>query len=47
VAAARGSDNMVELGWKLGFGFEATLTWGDTGEVHPSLYRGIGGVRKD
>jgi hypothetical protein len=47
VAAARGTDDMVELGWQLGFGFEAKLTWGDEGEVHPSLYRGIGGVQKD
>jgi hypothetical protein len=28
-------------------GFEGGLTWGCVGEVHPSLYRGVGGVRKD
>jgi hypothetical protein len=38
---------VVELGWRLGFGFEAKLIWGYVGEVHPSLYRGVGGVRKD
>jgi hypothetical protein len=47
MAAARGTDDMVELGWWLGFGFEAKLTWGDVVEVLPSLYRGIGGVQKD
>jgi hypothetical protein len=47
VVAARGTDDVVELGWQLGFGFEAKLTWGDMGEVHPSLYRCVGGVRKD
>jgi hypothetical protein len=47
VAAARGTDDVVELEWWLGFCFEAKLTWGDVGEVHPSLYRGIGEVRKD
>jgi hypothetical protein len=47
VAAAGGTGDVVELGWQLGFGFEAKLTWGDVGEVHPSLYRGVGGVRKD
>jgi hypothetical protein len=40
-----GSGDVVELGWQLGFGFEAKLTWGDVGEVHPSLYRGIGDGR--
>jgi hypothetical protein len=39
VAAARGTDDVVELGWRLGFGFEVKLVWGDMGEVHPSLYR--------
>jgi hypothetical protein len=47
VAAARGTDDVVELGWQLGFGFEVKLISGDMGEVHPSLYRGIGGVWKD
>jgi hypothetical protein len=27
--------------------FGAKLMWGDMGEVHPSLYRGVGGVPKD
>jgi hypothetical protein len=47
VAAARGTGDVVELGWQPGFGFEAKLTRGDVGEVHPCLYRGIGGVWKD
>jgi hypothetical protein len=47
VAAARGTGDVVELGWCLEFGFEEKLMWGDVGEVHPSLYRGIRGVRKD
>jgi hypothetical protein len=38
---------MVELGWRLGLGFEGGLAWGCMGEVHASLYRGAGGVRKD
>jgi hypothetical protein len=38
---------VVELGWRLGFGFEAKLVWRDIGEVHPSLYRGVGGVQND
>jgi hypothetical protein len=38
---------VVELGWRLGFGFEAKLSWSDLGEVHPSLYRVVGGVQKD
>jgi hypothetical protein len=47
VAAARGTDNVVELGWRLGFSFESKLAWGCMGEMHPSLYRGVGGVQKD
>jgi hypothetical protein len=27
----RGTSDVVELGWQLGFGFEAKLTWGDLG----------------
>jgi hypothetical protein len=46
VAAARGTGDVVELGWQLGFSFEAKLMWGDVGEVHPSLYSVIG-VRED
>jgi hypothetical protein len=34
--------------WLLELGFEGGgLTWGCMGEVHLSLYRGVGGVRKD
>jgi hypothetical protein len=43
----RGTSDVVGLGWRLGFGFERKLAWGCMGEVHPSLYRGVGGVRKD
>jgi hypothetical protein len=28
-------------------GFEGELAWGCMGEMHLSLYRGVGGVRKD
>jgi hypothetical protein len=35
---------VVELGWRIGFGFEANLAWRGMGEVHPSLYWGVGGV---
>jgi hypothetical protein len=44
---ARSTDDVVELGRRLGFGFEGKLAWGCVEEVHPSLYRGVGGVRKD
>jgi hypothetical protein len=47
VATARGTSDVVELVWHLEFGFEAKLAWGDMGEVRQSLYRGVGGVRKD
>jgi hypothetical protein len=43
----RGTGDVVELGWWLGFGFEAKLALGCMGEVHLSLYRGVGGVQKD
>jgi hypothetical protein len=43
----RGTSDDVELGWWLGFSFEVKLAWGDMGEVHPSLYRGMGGAQKD
>jgi hypothetical protein len=33
---------VVKLGWRLELDFER----GCVGEVHPSLYRGVGGVRK-
>jgi hypothetical protein len=35
---------VVEVRWRLGFGFEGKLEWGCIEEVHPSLYRGVGGV---
>jgi hypothetical protein len=44
---ARSIGDVVELGWRLGFGFEGKLAWGCVEVVHPSLYRGVGGVRKD
>jgi hypothetical protein len=47
VVAARGTGDMVELGWQLGFGFGRKLAWGCVEEVHPSLYRGVGGLRND
>jgi hypothetical protein len=36
---------VVELGWRLGFGFKEKLRWGCMREVHPSIYRGVRGVR--
>jgi hypothetical protein len=42
-----GTDDVVELGWRLGFGFEDKLALGCMREVHLSLYRGVGGVHKD
>jgi hypothetical protein len=47
VAAVRGTGDVVELGQWLGFGFVVKLAWTDVWEVNPSLYRGVGGVRKD
>jgi hypothetical protein len=41
-----GAATVVELGWWLELGFERGLAYGCVGEVHPSLYRGVGGVRK-
>jgi hypothetical protein len=49
----RGGDNeramtmVVDLGWRLGFGFEVKLAWGCMGEVHPNLYRAVGRVQID
>jgi hypothetical protein len=43
----RGTGNVMELGWQLGFGFEVKFAWRSVGEVHPSLYRGVGVVWKD
>jgi hypothetical protein len=34
--------DVVELVCWLEFSFEAKEMWGDVGEVHPSLYRGVG-----
>jgi hypothetical protein len=31
VAVMRGTSDVVELGWQLGFGFEAKLAWGCMG----------------
>jgi hypothetical protein len=33
---------VVELGWRIEFVFEVKLAWGCVGEVHLSLYRGVG-----
>jgi hypothetical protein len=44
---ARSTGDVVELGWRLGSDFERKLAWGCMGEVHLSLNRGVGGVRKD
>jgi hypothetical protein len=37
---------VVELEWRLEFNFAGKLAWGCMREMHPSLYRGVGGVRK-
>jgi hypothetical protein len=37
---------VVELGWRLGFDFEAKLVRRSVGKVHPNLYRDVGGVWK-
>jgi hypothetical protein len=42
----RAAPTVVELWWQLELSFEGGLAWGCLGEVHPSLYRGVGGVRK-
>jgi hypothetical protein len=47
VEETMGTDDVVELGWRLGFDFEGKLAWGYMGEVQPSSYRGVGGVQKD
>jgi hypothetical protein len=38
---------MVELRCWLELSFEGGLAWRCVVEVHPNLYRGVGGVRKD
>jgi hypothetical protein len=43
----RSTGDVVELGWQLEFGFNGKLAWRYVEEVHPSLYRGVGGVWKD
>jgi hypothetical protein len=43
----RGTGDVVELGWWIEFGFVEKLAWRGVGEMHLSLYRGVGGVRKD
>jgi hypothetical protein len=40
VAVARGTNDVVDLGWRLGFGFEAKLAWRGVGEVQPT-YIGV------
>jgi hypothetical protein len=45
VAITRAVVMVVELGWRLKFSFEGKLAWGCMKEVHPSLYRGVGGVQ--
>jgi hypothetical protein len=35
---ARSIGDVVELGWRLGFGFEGKLAWGCIEVVHPLLY---------
>jgi hypothetical protein len=42
-----GTGDVVALVWWLDFGFEGKLPRGCLGEVHLSLYRGVGGVWKD
>jgi hypothetical protein len=37
VTVARSTDDVVEHGWRLGFGFEAKLTWGRCGGGAPKL----------
>jgi hypothetical protein len=44
---ARSTHDVVELGWRIGFYFEGKLAWGCVEDVHPSFYRGVGGVKKD
>jgi CRISPR/Cas system endoribonuclease Cas6 (RAMP superfamily) len=41
------TDDVVEVGWQLGFSFKGKLGWGCVEKVHPSLYMGVGGVQKD
>jgi hypothetical protein len=43
----RGINDVVELGWWIGFGFEVKLARRGIGKVHPRLYSGVGGVRND
>jgi hypothetical protein len=43
----RAATTMRKLGWQLGFMVRAKLAWVGVEEVHPSLYRGVGGVRMD
>jgi hypothetical protein len=38
---------VVVLRRRVGFGFEVKLAWECVGEVHLSLYSGVGGVRND
>jgi hypothetical protein len=47
VAATTGSGNDGGTRVAARARFEEGLAWGCMGEVHPNLYRGVGGVRKD
>jgi hypothetical protein len=38
---------VVKFGWRLGFSFEMKLAWGDAEGCAPTLYWGVGRVRKD
>jgi hypothetical protein len=43
----RAAAMMMKLRWQLGFMFGQNWCMGDMVDVHPSLYRGVGGVRED
>jgi hypothetical protein len=47
VTAMTGTDDVVELRWRLGFNFEGKLAWGCVEEVQLNLYRGVGEVWED
>jgi hypothetical protein len=40
----RGTSDGGGAQWQLGFGFVVKLVWRGVGEVHPNLYRCMGGV---
>jgi hypothetical protein len=45
-SAERAAATMRKLMLRLGFMFGVKLAWGGDEEVHPNLYRGVGGVWK-